>query len=322
MQRKTVLIIGVSSFVGSNLAEFLKKDFRVVGTYRKMSIRLEGVLCVPCDVTAKEEVQLVIFAFKPDIVIYCAGLTGLVDCSKAETVADSLNTIGLFNVSEYAQRYKSQICYISSAYVFGGDNKEYRELDIPDSNTVYGKTKASAEFYIQKTSLNYLIFRTCNLYGRSINPKQLTSFEMLQKNLHENKVVNCDNHVYTGYLDIMYLALIMKMCFDKGISNRLFQVSSRDYKTFYQFTEEYCEQFSESKSLIMKSDWQFPHVVSATSTYAGGDLFYKMNVYNLESFLNVKMPSVKESLHFTFKRFHGEERSNKRTTSTDEITFI
>ena len=33
--QKVVLIFGISSFVGSNLAEVLKKDFKVVDRYRK-----------------------------------------------------------------------------------------------------------------------------------------------------------------------------------------------------------------------------------------------------------------------------------------------
>lgn len=163
-------MFGASSFVGSNLIEFFKKDFKVIGTYHKTYVSIPEVLTVPCDVLNKDEVQLILFAFKPDITIYCVGVSSIVECAKSSDLADALNTSGLFNVAEYCQRYKSQICYISSGYVFGGERKNYIEMDIPDATTVYGKTQAAAEFYIQKTSLNYVIFRACNLYGRGINP--------------------------------------------------------------------------------------------------------------------------------------------------------
>ena len=58
------------------------------------------MLTVPCNVLEKDEIQLVLFAFKPDVTIYCAGLSGLNDCAKADSLADSLNTMGLFNVAD------------------------------------------------------------------------------------------------------------------------------------------------------------------------------------------------------------------------------
>jgi dTDP-4-dehydrorhamnose reductase len=95
--KKTILIYGISSFVGSNLAEFLSKEYRVVGTYHRTKVKINGVLTVPCDVLQKEEVQLTLYAFKPDVVIYAAGLTSILDCNEASDYADALNTVGLFN---------------------------------------------------------------------------------------------------------------------------------------------------------------------------------------------------------------------------------
>ena len=320
--RKTILIFGISSFVGSNLAEFLKKDFKVVGTYYSTPVKIPGVLTLPCDVLNKEEVQLVLFSVMPDIAIYTAGLSSIIDCSKSKSLADKLNTIGLFNVSEYCQRYKSQICYISSNQVFGGEDKYYLEMDIPDANTTLGKTKASAEFFIQKNSLNYLIFRCCNFYGRGINQNQMTSFEVLQEKLKRNKNVTCDNMVFDGYLDINYLAMIMKICFDKDASNRLFQISSSDHMTFNGFANEYCKVFGESEELISKGRWHFPFKAATTSNYDGGELYFKLDVSNVEGFLNIKFPSISDSLKFTYKRFNGEESTAKKNLGSEGIKFI
>lgn len=320
--KKTILIIGVSSFVGSNLAEYFKHKYRVVGTYRENAVFIKGVLTVPCNVLEKEEIQLVLFAFKPDITIYCAGLTSLTDCSNSETKADSLNTVGLFNVAEYCQRYKSQVVAISCGYVFGGENKEYQEMDIPDSSTVFGKTKASAEFYIQKTSLNYLIFRCCPLYGRSLNPHQMTFFERIQRKMKKAEGMEIDGYVSTGFLDVYYLAMLMDLCFEKAVSNRLYQVSSRDVMTHYQFIETYCKVFSENTNLITRGRWHFPYVVTATSNYSGGELYYRMSVKNIEGFLSVRLPTIEESLQLTYKRFGGKDKLGKRGANSSGVTFI
>ena len=323
-REKTILIFGISSFVGSNLAEFFKKDYRVVGTYNKNPVFIPGVLSLPCDVLNKEEVQLCLYAFKPDITIYAIGLSSLSECSRNEEMADALNASGLFNVVEYCQRYKSQVCYISSGFVFGGEDKSYIEMDIPDPNTTYGKTQASAEFYIQKSSLNYLVFRTCKLYGRGFLESRLTQFEKLQNHLMLRKNVNCDDKVKTGYLDIYYLAMILKIAFEKEVKNRLFQISSSDTATFYDFSKYYCQTFSESESLIQKGRWNFPILATAATIPTGEKICFNLDISNIEGFLNVKLPSVKESIDFTFSRFHGsaKQAGGKKSGSGDGVTFI
>jgi dTDP-4-dehydrorhamnose reductase len=321
-KKKTVVIFGVSSFIGSNLAEFLKKDFKVVGTYHKNSVRIPGVLAVPCDVLAKEEVQLVLFAFKPDFVIYCAGVSSVLECHKNEDRADALNTSGLFNVAEYCQRYKAQICYISSGFIFAGQKKNYFEMDIPDSLTSYGKTQAAAEFYIQKTSLNYVIFRCCRLYGRSLVPQRPTWFQNFQRKIAQNQNLSMDDFIHTGFLDVYYLGLILKMCFDKKVSNRLFQVSSNNICSLYEFSKFYAKSFNTSPDIFSKGRWAFPLNQGQSTTPVENKLYFNLDTANLEGFLNINLPSVEESLAFTFERLGGQVAKSRASQASEGIKFI
>ncbi len=322
MKKKTILIVGISSFVGSNLAEYFKKDYKVIGTYNTTPVLIPGVSTVKCDILVKENVQLALYALKPDITIFAAGLSSVCDGAEAPGLCEALNTNGLINVTEYCQRYKSKLILISTVYVFSGENKQYMELDIPDANTHYGKSVASAEFYVQKTSLNYLIFRTSLLYGRSLNPFQTTWFEGLQKKLKRNEIVGCDNYIYHGFLDVMYLATIIDLCLNKSVTNRLYQVSSEDVINHYQFAKIYSKIFGAAESNIVKSKWKFPYVVSHTSAFAEGELHFQMDTSNIEGYLNVKLPTVEESLIFTYQRMFGDDLSNKRQKKSEGITFI
>lgn len=322
-KRKTILILGVNSFVGSNLAEFLRKDFRVVGTYHNKNHPLPGILTLPCDVLNKEEVQLVLYAFKPDYVLYCVGLTSLRDCSDTPNACDALNSAGLFNVAEMAPRYGARIVYFSSQFVFSGMNKNYNEMDNPDVITQYGKAQASAEFYLQKSSLNYLIFRCCSFYGRGVNPLKGTFFERLQKNLKNNQGVIYDNFVHQGFLDVYYLGMILKMCIDKNVSNRLLHLSTQDTMTHYDFAKLYCEIFNESDGLINKGKWHFPIAKGANIEKLEEYLYYKLDILNVEGLLKIKMPTIRESLEFTYKRFHGSKDAHKAVKNKGEgISFI
>jgi dTDP-4-dehydrorhamnose reductase len=322
-KRKTVLIIGVNSFVGSNLAEFFRKDYRVVGTYHKKNHPLPGILTLPCDVLNKEEVQLVLYAFKPDFVLYCAGLVSLKDCAERPNVCDALNSAGLFNVAELAPRYGARIVYFSSQFVFAGANKNYNEMDNPDVITQYGKAQASSEFYLQKSSLNYLIVRCSKLYGRGLTPLRNTFFELLQKNIKNNQGVLYDDFVHQGFLDIYYLGMILKMCIDKNVSNRLIHFSSQDTMTYYEFSKLYCEIFNESDGLVNKGKWHFPIAKGANLEKLEENLYFKLDILNIEGLLKIKMPTIRESIEFTYKRFNGSKHVSKSITNKgDGISYI
>jgi dTDP-4-dehydrorhamnose reductase len=317
---KTILIFGISSFVGSNLAEHLYNDYKIIGTYYKTRVEIPGILTLPCDVLNKDEVQLVLFAFKPDVTIYAVGLSSVVDCYKNPELADALNTAGLINVTEYCGRYKSQICLISTAFVFNGDNKENVEMDIPDANTLYGKTMASAEFYIQKTSLSYIIFRTCRLYGLSFNPLRMNWFESLQHKLSKGESLVLDTRVKTGFLDVYYLSLLIKLTLDYGVTNRLFQISSVDKMSMFEFAKAYAKVFQVSDSLFARGQSFFPMLADRSSNRkSSDDLLYSLDITNIEGFLHVSSPTIEDSLKTTFKRLNGA--SKKEETSTG-IQFI
>lgn len=318
--KKTILIFGVSSFTGSNLAEFLKKDFKVVGTYYRNPVSLPGILTMPCDVLTKENVQLVLYTVKPDITLYCVGVNSVIGCAETEGLADALNTSGLFNVTDMCQRYKSQICYISQDFVFSGENKDYVEMDIPDSSTVLGKSKSAGEFFIQKNSLNYMIIRTCHLYGRHINPMKRSFFENLQYNIHSPDPRSLDCYVKQGFMDINYLGLIIKLSIERKAQNRLIHVCSSDIMTRHEFAKTYCDVFKEPSARLTKGRWNFP----LTQLRDGTEEFwyYKLECSNLESFLNIHMPSIEESLKFTYLRFKGALEEKHKKSTGGSINFI
>ena len=310
---RTICIFGLSSMVGSGLAEFFRRDFRVVGTYHKNRVHMPGVLALPCNVLAKGEVQSILHAFKPDYTVYAVGLSSLEACHENEQLAEALNTMGFFHVTEACQRYKSQICYVSSAFVFQGGSKRYLEVDMPDAVTVLGKTQAVSEFYIQKSPLNCLVFRCCRLYGRAINPMTPSGFfEMVERSVDLGEKAGYDDDLLAGFLDVHYLGMVMKMCFDGGIVNRLLHVSSKDAATHLGFVRAYCDVFERSGDNAAGIKWPFPVIKNQEAPKVPS---FRLNVANAEGFLDIRFPSVRESLEFTRKRLRG--RSSE--TSGDPV---
>ena len=240
--------------------------------------------------------------FNPDVVIYAAGAPGINECAENEDYAEALNTGGLVNVLDFTHRCNSQLFFISTAHVFSGNNKIFSELDRPDPNTVYGKTMAGAEFYIHKNCLNYKILRVCKLYGRS-NGYRETFFEKMQRSFLRGEARIYDSKIKFGFLDINYLGFIIKELLNFEVKNRIFQLSSSDVMTLHEFAKTYADIFTEEESLISSGKLRFPVTKDFTSSAEDIDHVYHIDNVNLEGFLDLKMPSIKESLIFTFKKF-------------------
>lgn len=300
--KKTVLIFGISSFVGSNLALLLKDEFRVVGTYFKSPVEIPGITSFPCDVLKKEYVASLIGLIKPDFTIYAIGLSSLTECKLNPQLSDALNSAGAVNVCTASERNNSRFIYFSSAYVLGGEDQFYKEGDIPFPNNVYGNSLSTTEFFIQRSCLNYLILRCSPLYGRGYSPKHPNWFEVVQNSLAKGQPLMADDNVVTGFLDIAILGQILKSLLHANASNRLFQVSSKDYLTRYEFARLLARTFKKDENLIQRITSAFP---ADANKALPGPYFYRMDTFNIEDFSQLSMPTIEESMRGTLKRLSG-----------------
>ena len=73
MKKKKIVILGVSGFIGRNLAlYFRKKNYNIIGTYFKNKIPISGIKLIRSDLTKKNQVDKVIKG--ADIVIQAAAV--------------------------------------------------------------------------------------------------------------------------------------------------------------------------------------------------------------------------------------------------------
>lgn len=301
--RKTVLIFGASSFVGSNLVESLRDEFRVITTFHQSPVSIPGVLSISCDVLNKEKVTRLIQTLRPHVTIYAAGLSSIAACNAHPKLADALNASGLVNVCSSAERMGSKFIFLSSSFVLGGEDIAYKESDTPFPTTTYGTTQGSSEFYVQKSCLNYIVFRCCPLYGRSYHPKRRNWFESLEKSIGLGLPVAMDDHVFHGHLDIQLVAKLIKLSIQQNVTNRLLQISSRDVMSRYDFAKLYCRLFDKDENLVTRAQWDLPvdknqsRIAKTLAKYN-----YKMDLRNAEEFFNFRFPTVEESLAGTHKR--------------------
>lgn len=159
-----ICIIGGSGVIGSELVnQFVKNNDNVYFTYFQNKTKQNNNE-IRLDITNKKNTIDIIKKINPDIVIHTAALTNVDLCETNHKLADTINVVGTKNVLEGCKITGSKIIHISTSFVFDGKKSEYYEDDQISPTTYYGITKYSAEQYVIKSELPYLILRTDQPY--------------------------------------------------------------------------------------------------------------------------------------------------------------
>lgn len=117
------------------------------------------------DITDAQAVENYVKNFQPTVIIHCAAYT---DVDGAESDAETcrkVNVDGTENLVAAAQKVDAKIIYISTDYVFDGENPEpYETIDLANPQSVYGQTKYKGELAVQKYPKHFIV-RTAWVFG-------------------------------------------------------------------------------------------------------------------------------------------------------------
>ncbi|MGN1186917.1 MAG: SDR family oxidoreductase [Lachnospiraceae bacterium] len=152
---KRVWITGASGHVGSALVElFDEMEYELFLTDKDV------------DVTEINDVLQFCHINRPDVIINCASLTGLVACENNKDEAYKVNAIGVRNIALAANEINAKVIQISTDDVFGVAGKAaYNEFDTPDPITIYGKSKYAGEKILSSLMNRFVIIRSSWVYG-------------------------------------------------------------------------------------------------------------------------------------------------------------
>ncbi|OLY92620.1 dTDP-4-dehydrorhamnose reductase [Cnuella takakiae] len=173
---ETVLITGANGFVGFYLTRhLLRKDYRVVATGQganRLPYAQANFECHTMDFTNPSDVAEVFRATQPAIVVHGGALTKPDDCALNPDAAVTVNVEGTRNMLLAAAGVNAYFLYLSTDFVFAGNQDTYAENDRPQPVNFYGETKAAAEQLVQQYAGTWAIARPILLYGVPQTGKQ------------------------------------------------------------------------------------------------------------------------------------------------------
>lgn len=119
------------------------------------------------DITNLTDIRLFVRKYDINAIINCAAYTNVDAAESNERIAELLNAKAPEYLATAMTEVNGLLVHISTDYVFGGDpyNTPCKEDQKGTPTGVYGLTKLHGEQNIQKTGVDYLIFRTAWLYS-------------------------------------------------------------------------------------------------------------------------------------------------------------
>lgn len=243
-----ILGIGTSGLIGSRVKELLS------GTFEFEDVSLE----TGADITDRESIQSVIKNSDSPLILHLAAKADVDGCERdkergEEGDAWKINVIGTKNVVDACHETGKKIIYVSTDFVFDGENcpeDGYSEEDSPNPINWYAKTKYEGEKIVQKLDSDWIIARLAYPY-RSIFPRKDFARALLSL-LEQGKKVSAviDHIIAPTFIDDIANAIEVLI---KNNVNGIYHIVGSQFVSPYEAAILIAKEFGFSQSLIQKA---------------------------------------------------------------------
>lgn len=244
-----ILGTGLTGLVGSRIVELLKD------TYEFENLSFESGI----DITNKEQVQKAIIASPAGVVLHLAAKADVDGCEKDKPLGKDgdawrINVEGTRNIVEACKRDNKRIIYISTDFVFDGENPPaggYTEEDTPNPINWYAVTKHEGEKVVQGSGLPCLICRLAFPYRANFPLKKDLVRAIIDKLTNGEKLAMVTDEVITPtFIDDVAIAingLIQKQ------ATGIYHVVGSSSHTPVEIGHLIAQVFSLDQSLVSKT---------------------------------------------------------------------
>lgn len=137
-----IALTGASGLVGSRIIELLGKDFTFI-----------PLRSTELDITDREQVMKKLGSLEFDLFLHLAAYTNVDGAEKEPAEAMKINRDGTQNILDAIIANQRKLIYISTDFVFDGQNPPYYEDSPPNPLSVYGATKYEGEKIVRDAAM-------------------------------------------------------------------------------------------------------------------------------------------------------------------------
>lgn len=242
---KSIFITGIAGMLGSNISYLLRDKYHISGVDLH-EIKIPNVKCNIFSALDMEHIREQFLLNKVDILIHCAALVNVDECEVNQEYARQINYDLTKDLADLCNELGIVMIFISTDAVFDGKEASlYKENDMPNPISVYGKTKLEAEKVVLAYHKN-LVVRT-NIYG--FNYREKYSFgEWIVNSLISNIELNMFYDIFFSPILVNELAVILDQCIENRITG-LYHICSTGSISKYDIAVAFMEEFGIEGSI-------------------------------------------------------------------------
>jgi len=253
-----VLITGANGLLGQHLVKLLlQNDYEVVATGRGES-RLpftasDKYVYHSMDITNGLETFDVMSREKPTVVVHTAAMTNVDDSELRPQLCEQINVQGTSQVLTDAEMFSSHFIYISTDFVFDGEQGNYSEEDETKPISWYGFTKMQAEAIAQTSTIPFTIVRTCLVYGNVLSGTRSNIINWVKESLQQGKSIQVVTDQWRTPTYVEDLAKGILLIIQKKAEG-IYHLSGKDWLSPYQMALKTAAYFNLDATKIEKAD--------------------------------------------------------------------
>ena len=127
---------------------------------------LEAFTHQELDIADHHAVMQTIVQLRPDLIVNAAAFTNVDACESEPGRAYRDNALGPQNLALAARGCGAMLVHVSTDFVFDGEKGEpYDELDVPNPQSVYARSKLGGETLVRAATPEHFIVRTGYVFG-------------------------------------------------------------------------------------------------------------------------------------------------------------
>lgn len=252
-----ILVTGANGLLGQQLVELLLQEGYTVIALGRGESRLSfeshnSLTYYNADITNAEHTAAIIAKETPVVIVHAAAMTQVDECQLNQSACESVNVYATAALLSAAETSCHQFIYISTDFVFDGEQGDYKEDDHLNPISWYGFTKVQAESMVETSDIDWTIIRTCLVYGKTTGGRS-NIISWVKQSLSSGKPIKVVNDqwrtpTYVGDLAKSILLVIQKK------ATGIYHISGKDKLTPYDMALKTAAFYQLDASLIEKVD--------------------------------------------------------------------
>lgn len=214
------------------------------------------------DITDIKAFRKICEKHKPDVIVNPAAYIDVDGCETNFDKAFLINAFGPRNLAIIAREIDAKLVQISTAYVFGGENRvnniPYTEFDIPHPVNVYGQSKLAGDNYITHLCHKYFIIRTSGLFGVAGRSGKGDNFveTMLRLGRQREKLTVVNDQFFSPTYSYDLAKKITELTCTEYYG--LYHITNKGFCSWFEFTVEIFKQVGLETTIVPVTSSQYP----------------------------------------------------------------